>query len=215
MKLWLLLGLIWTMLLVGCHNPEASPAGGDRISQASDAGQSVDPTADANAADSSESEAVSTGPESSTGFTPGEATLTFTTHPTEGKYSPNHVLAVWVATPEGRFIKTLRLAADRRLRHLWTWRPATKKNRVDAVTSATLIEHGPRTVAWDGRDADGNVVPDGEYHLFIEFSERHGQGPVTPTGHIVLTKSDRPGTVSAPDLPEIKDIELVYTPVPH
>lgn len=106
-------------------------------------------------------------------------TVDFTTKPFGGQYSPRNVGAVWIEDGSGAFVKTLELWAKKRSKYLVKWKAASAGNTVDAVTGATRSSHGPHTDHWNGTDVNGNVVPDGPYHLYVEFTEQNGAGKWT------------------------------------
>ena len=110
----------------------------------------------------------------------GGVSLSFTTRPLAGRYSPRHVLAVWVTDSGGRFVKTLEVMAGRQKRRLQGWMGSSKGNEVDAVTGATLNSHQKVAVTWNGTDAAGKRVPDGAYRINVEYTESNAPGTATP-----------------------------------
>ena len=94
-----------------------------------------------------------------------------------GNFSPKNIGAIWVEDAAGQFVKTLRLWADRRKQYLYTWNNHTNGNTVDGVTGATYSSHGTRTATWDFTDISGNLVPVGQYTLWLELTDQHSQGP--------------------------------------
>ena len=149
-----------------------------------------------------------------TAGTDGRATVRVTTVSADGKYAPRHVLAVWVTDADGGFVKTLAVRARKHRKSLRAWSDATADREdalTDAVTGATLKRHETRYVSWDCRDTQGNVVPDGVYRIFVEFSEK-GRGPVTDPNTIVFTKGPDAFRGDAPDTRHFRDVALIYRP---
>jgi|GEM_PF-1071945 len=109
--------------------------------------------------------------------TPGAVTFTVKTLPAGGNYSPKHVLAIWVEK-DGEFVKTRKAMANSRKQYLYTWKAASNYNVVDAITGSTLSSHQTHTIEWDCTNLDGNIVPDGNYTMLIEFTDKHAQGPL-------------------------------------
>jgi len=105
-------------------------------------------------------------------------TVQFTTISEDVGFAPKHVLAVWVESGTNQFIKSLKVMADKRIQYLYTWNVESNGNKVDAVTGATKTSHSGETVTWNGKDVNQTIVPDGEYKIFVEFTEEHAQGPV-------------------------------------
>lgn len=111
--------------------------------------------------------------------TDGVVTLEFTTTEAPGKYSPKHVLAVWVADARTNLLQTLEVRGGKRQKYLPTWLAARGENTtVDGVTGATLGQHQAHRVTWNCRDHKGALMPDGSYLLFVELTSKNGAGPV-------------------------------------
>lgn len=130
--------------------------------------------------------------------TDGSLTFTFTTPKhTTGNYltSGAYVLAVWVETSTGTFVKTkLRYVGSGTDDHLSTWGTAagcanttavtatTGCNVTDATTGATQTTFLSRTVTWDGKNtngtSNGSLVADGNYRLAIQETWGHGTSTV-------------------------------------
>lgn len=148
------------------------------------------------------------------GVTTNAASVTFsvTTAPTEGKYAPRHVLAIWVTDSQGALVQTLQVNADKRKKHLVEWLAALGETKVDAVTSATLKTHQTSKVVWNCKDAKGNPVPDGKYRIRVEFTEINGAGPSTPKDHIEFTVGPKAATVNPKDLANFKAMSVVFVP---
>lgn len=127
--------------------------------------------------------------------TPG--TLTFSFLPTTQSpcyQGSRNVLAVWVQSELGGFVKTkFRYAGSSTSDHLPTWAvnsggPAgnclsTLCNKTDATTGATLPSFTAKTFTWDGKGvsgaSNGTVVADGVYKVTIESTWNHGSGSTT------------------------------------
>jgi len=148
---------------------------------------------------------------------PGAVRLQVTTRPTGAKYSPRHVLAVWVTDAEGRFVRTLMLKANRQRSRLSAWLKSSAGNTAgltDAVSGATLRQHEPITVDWDCRNAAGVAVPDGWYQILVEFTERNGAGPVTPAAALRVRTGPEPYTAQPQNLEYFRDLRVSYQPGP-
>ncbi len=106
----------------------------------------------------------------------GTLKVTVTTKAAGGQYAPRNVGAVWIADSGTKFVKTLYLWAQRRRSYLSHWGSATSaaglsNNVVDAVTGATLSNHGVRTATWDGTNTSKTPVPDGAYKVCFELCD--------------------------------------------
>lgn len=140
------------------------------------------------------------------------ATLRFTTESFDGRYAPQHVMAVWVEDSGGRHVRTLEARGDGHLRHLVIWKRASRKNDLpaaDGVTGATLTSHQSHEIPWNGHDAKEQTVPNGDYVFLVEFTEDNGKGRVlkVPFKKGPLAKNQR-----LPDQKNFKNIELTVAP---
>lgn len=123
--------------------------------------------------------------------TSGTLTFTFTEIAKTPTYNGNsqHVLAVWIQTNTGAFVKTkLRYVGGGTNDHLPTWgaqascqNPTAVTvgtcNTVDGLTGATRAAWTTYTVTWDGKKgaaATGTLQPDGVYRVVIESTWNHG-----------------------------------------
>lgn len=141
--------------------------------------------------------------------TAGELTFTVRTITDNGTYSPKHVLAIWVEDADG-FVKSRLVRANQRKQYLYKWMASSNNNVVDATTGATLSSHQSHTVTWDCTDLTGADVPDGEYHIFVEFTDKHAQGPWTM---VTFTKGPDEVHITPEDLPYLKDMQLDFIPL--
>jgi PKD repeat protein len=139
----------------------------------------------------------------------GELTFTVRTVTQNGTYAPKNVFAIWIEDADG-FVKTRKAMANQRKQYLYTWKAASDYNVVDAITGSTLTSHQTHTVAWDCTDLDGNIVPDGNYTVWVEFTEKHAQGPLYS---LTFTKGPNAQSISPEDQPYFKDIQLDFVPL--
>jgi Predicted periplasmic protein len=87
--------------------------------------------------------------------------------------------AIWIEDSKGNLVKTL-YASDFTVHGGYRYRPDSLKfwvrksnlasmsdSKVDAVSGATP-RAGQQTYIWDCKDDQGNIVPNGEYHFYLE-----------------------------------------------
>ncbi len=141
--------------------------------------------------------------------TEGEMTFIVRTVTVNGNFSPKHVLAIWVEDSDG-FVLSRKLRAVKRKQYLYTWNTQSGGNVVDAVTGETLLSHQTHTVTWDCKDANGNLVPDGDYTVYVEFTEAHEQGPLRG---IAFTKGTESVSLTPVEDANFKDLALSFAPV--
>lgn len=153
-----------------------------------------------------------------------QGTLSFSfTQTAHTSYTGNkNVLAVWIQSSTGTFIKTrLRYAGGGTSDHLPTWAVnsggsgsncmAASCNKVGATTGATLTNFGTRTFTWDGTDASGNLVSDGTYKVTIQSTWNHG-GSATATKSYTFTKGPAADVQSPADDANFTGVSLAWNP---
>ena len=111
-----------------------------------------------------------------TNATSGKMSATLSTSTYSGRYSPRHILAVWVINSSGAFVKSLNVYGNNYMSYLTNWKSASSSNKTDATTGATLSSHGSVSCSWNGTNVSGTVVPDGTYKLCMEFTENDATG---------------------------------------
>jgi len=153
--------------------------------------------------------------------TEGIVMVTFSTQVIGQAWQPANVGAVWIewidpTDPTNfmkeRFVRTLEKWADLRTDSLETWTTRTCANKTDpdVVTQATRVDHNqPHMGRWDTKDVNGQVVPDGDYKLYIEVTEYEEQGPLSS---YKFTKGPTAQMLTLPDGPTNKGLILTYTP---
>ena len=130
--------------------------------------------------------------------TAGTLTFTFTPVSHSGYQGTKNVLAVWIQTSTGAFVKTkIRNAGGSTSDHLPTWAvnaggsasncSAAACNVTDATTGATLANFTKKTITWDGKNVsgktNGTVVADGTYKVTIQSTWNHGSTGTTTVSY--------------------------------
>lgn len=145
--------------------------------------------------------------------TPGTLSVSVKTVTHNGQYAPKHIMAIWIDDSTGIFVKTclFRSQNTNYRKYLTKFKSETNNtyNTVDAVTGATYPSHNIRTATWNGKDVNGNVVPDGEYIVCIEFTESNGTGP---NATYRFTKSDQLFTLNPINLSNFQQVSIAWTP---
>lgn len=147
------------------------------------------------------------------GQTSGTLSVSVSTKSTGGNYSPKNVMAIWIENNSGKFIKTLLVYGDKRKTHLNVWESSTSLagstfNSADAVTGATQTNHGLRNCNWDGTDFNRINVPDGDYKLRIELTDKNETGNVASLN---FTKGPGPFKQSSSNINGFSSISLNWT----
>jgi hypothetical protein len=157
--------------------------------------------------------------------TPGGAKLTATITDMASGSGARHYAVVWVTRADNTFITTLwKQGASSFTSSIWTqhfptWQAQRGTSTAlppapDGYTSATATSYAatdpsppttglasdPINIIWNGKDANGVVVEDGDYKFWIEYAEDFGThgtdtGGLT-TGGLTFTKGPTGSTVN-------------------
>lgn len=146
--------------------------------------------------------------------TDGSMTFTVQTVTNNATYSPRNVLAIWIKDSQGNFVISRKVMAAGRKQHLVKWNASSGNNSVNAITGATLPNHQTHTISWDCRNLTGNLVEDGVYQVWVEFTERNsaGGGAAGPSFSVSFTKGIDPVSLNIPDESYFKNMTLSYSP---
>jgi hypothetical protein len=119
----------------------------------------------------------------------GQAYVSFTPSSAGGLYAPDHVLAAWIETTTGSFVRTIGDWSGLRRTSLTQWRSKAGVGDTDAVMGATRSVMTPvGNLTWDLTAAsDGLPVPDGTYRLWIELADNE----IPPPGTTSITGARR------------------------
>lgn len=145
--------------------------------------------------------------------TSGTMTFSVKTVTYSAPYSPRHILAIWIADANGTWVKTRkRMYQNTAYRqYLTNFKNATNStyDATDAVTGATLQSHQTHTVTWDGKNVSGNLVPDGTYRVYIEFTSANATGKLY---YCEFTKGPDAFTLTPSNQTYFQDISVSWTP---
>ncbi|NVO01966.1 MAG: DUF2271 domain-containing protein [Bacteroidetes bacterium] len=124
-------------------------------------------------------------------------TLSFNVNPVAhtGYNANDHYVAIWIENTATTFVKTKLRRSDSHgtNSHLLVWKAKSTSNVIDATTGASLTSYAALNVVWNGTDVVGavpyNLVPDGTYKVWVEFTWNHGAtGVGTSTTSLQFTK---------------------------
>ena len=147
--------------------------------------------------------------------TSGTLSVAVTTSSAGGSYAPRNIIAIWVEDNSGKFIKTLLAYANTRRTHLNNWETTTTTagsafNTVDAVSGATQSNHGTRTCSWNSTDFSGKQVPDGDYKLKMELTDKNSTGNIATFN---FTKGSATQKYTPVSVPSFSAITINWTTV--
>ncbi len=154
--------------------------------------------------------------------TGGTLTLSFTQTPHTSYEATNNVMAVWIQTSTGTFVKTrTRNAGGGTSDHLPVWATnaggsagnclAANCNVLGAITGATLNNFSTRNFSWDGTNASGNLVADGTYKITVESTWNHGSASTT-TRSYTFVKGAAQDVQTPPSDANFTNITLAWNP---
>ena len=157
----------------------------------------------------------------------GTLTFTFTEIAKSPTFNGNsqHVLAVWIQTNAGAFVKTkLRYAGSGTSDHLPTWSVnaggsalnclSAGANVVDATTGATRASWTSYIVTWDGNigpAATAVEAVDGIYKISIQSTWNHGTGGTAVTSY-TFTKGPLQETQNPANTANYSNVLVDWTP---
>jgi len=142
--------------------------------------------------------------------TDGTLTAKVTTSTYNGQYAPHNVVAIWIESGSGSFVKTLLVKAAVRKQYLTNWMKASGgSTTTDATTGATVQNHSSYNVTWNGKTASGTTVGDGAYNVCVEFTESNGTGKLAKFSFTkgVAADNQTPAAKS-----NVSNITLTWTP---
>lgn len=147
------------------------------------------------------------------GQTTGTLTFSVTTVNYSAPYSPAHILAIWISNDNVQWVKTRKYLAQNPVyrQYLTNFRIATGNtyNAIDAITGPTLPNHVTHTVSWDGKDVNGNLVADGNYRIYIEFTSANATGKLH---YIQFTKGPQAQMLTPANQPNFTNMSLSWAP---
>jgi len=78
-----------------------------------------------------------------------------------------------------------------------------------AITSASLNSHQLHNITWNGKDYQGNSLPDGDYKVNVEFTEHNASANnMGKYKQLTFTKGTEPVTLTIPNETYFKDMDL-------
>lgn len=141
--------------------------------------------------------------------TSGTLSVSTLTSSAGGNYAPRNIVAIWVESSSGTYVKTLLAYANTYKRYLTNWASNSGYNTTDAVTGATVNSHATRTCSWNGTDKNGNVVGDGTYKICMELTDKDATGNYH---EFTFTKGTSAVTFSPSNVSSFSNISIKWTP---
>lgn len=155
--------------------------------------------------------AIDTTQYNTNGKTSGTLSVSVNTSSTNslGSYAPKNVVAIWIETNSGVFVKSLLVMAQTRKSDLIRWKEKSKESVVDATTGATQNSFGKRSCRWYGTDLTGTVVTDGTYRLCMELTDKNAAGNYSV---FTFTKGSTESFVVPVNKPSFSSVQIRWSP---
>jgi hypothetical protein len=147
--------------------------------------------------------------------TAGKLQITATSSANGGQYAPRNVVAFWIVSPSGSFVRTIGRWADVRKQHLVAWGAASGGD-ADAVSGATRQDHTMQlTATWDMKLASGQQVGDGTYTVRMESADMNSNLPTqNHQGTFTFLKSPTAQTQTNLSSGGFSNVSITFTPNP-
>lgn len=126
----------------------------------------------------------------------------------------NPYIAVWIEDSNGNLVKTLRVwsqqtpKGQRYLRDLTSWYERSSASTPDDTVSSPTRAPGSYTLVWDGTDASGYKVVEGDYVLLVEAAREKGPYSITSA---VITLGSTGFDIALPDNSELSAVTARVT----
>lgn len=133
----------------------------------------------------------------------------------------DNIFAIWVTNSSGTYITTINRQGIKYIADFTYWKVIATggTSNTDGVTGATLTSHNQATnptggatrrpFTWDCKDRNGNLVPDGNYTISVEFKEENTA--VQKTTYTFTKGASSITNQTYPDLTYFKNATLTYT----
>lgn len=146
--------------------------------------------------------------------TTGNMTFTVKTISNNTGYSPKHVLAIWIKDGQGNFVVSCKVMANIRKKHLVKWKSSSLENTTNAITGVTLSTHQTHTITWDGKDYSGNLMADGVYQVWVEYTSQNSASgqPAGPYMSLEFNKTAVSEHLAPANLTYFNNIVLDWVP---
>jgi hypothetical protein len=161
---------------------------------------------------SNDSDARFAKPESISITNQGDTLVLFTvkTVTYNGNYAPRHVFAIWIVDANNQYVTSLKVRAATYKTKLNKWKSYTNGViPVDAISGATLTSHQTHTVAWNGKNTTGTVMPHGTYYVYVEFNETNLLSG-NPYTSVLFTKGATNQTITPSSTSYFQNMRLDY-----
>lgn len=131
-----------------------------------------------------------------------------------GPYGPRNAGAIWITNSQNQFVKTIKKWASNYEYTLIRWIASSGHNTVGAITSASFNSHQTHNIVWNGTNHQGNLMPDGDYKINIEFTEHNASSAnMGKYKQITFTKGSEPVSTTIPNDTYFRNMNLSWTPV--
>jgi len=145
-----------------------------------------------------------------------EGTLSFSVRTVtyNGPYAPANAGVIWITNAASQFVKTIKVWANQYRYTLVRWNASSGGNTQGAITGASLNNHILHNVTWNGTNAQGAQVPDGDYKINVEFTEHNASAAnMGKYFQYTFSKGPSPIDITLPNQTYFRDLTLTWQPV--
>ncbi|GAB1468739.1 hypothetical protein MASR2M64_14900 [Candidatus Cloacimonadota bacterium] len=146
-------------------------------------------------------------------MTDGSATFNVRTATYNGQYAPKNAGVIWITNSQNQFVKTVKIWASSYRSALVRWISSSGQNTNGAITSASINTHQLHNITWNGTNAQGVAVPDGDYKFNVEFAEHNANSSnMGKFKQVTFTKGSTPVNLTLTDETYFKNMSLTWVP---
>lgn len=146
--------------------------------------------------------------------TNGDMAFSVRTATYNGAYAPRNAGVIWITNSQNQFVKTIKVWASNYRYTLIRWINSSSQNTTGAITGASKNTHQLHSITWNGKDYQGNDMPDGDYKVNIEFTEHNATANnLGKFKQVTFTKGSEPVNLTIPNETYFRDMSLTWTPV--
>ncbi|MDY0151246.1 MAG: DUF2271 domain-containing protein [Candidatus Cloacimonas sp.] len=147
-------------------------------------------------------------------LTQGNLAFSVRTATYNGGYAPRNAGVIWITDSQNQFVKTIKVWASGYRYTLIRWVNSSGQNTSGAITGASLNNHQLHNISWNGKNAQGVDMPDGEYKVNVEFTEHNATASnLGKFKQVGFTKGSETVTLTIPNETYFRDMSLSWTPV--
>ncbi len=146
----------------------------------------------------------------------GTLKITATSSTKPGLFAPNNVVAVWIESDAGAFVKTIDRWSGVRSQYLLAWNAKAGTGDVDSVSGASRLDHAtPLSITWKLKDRNKQPIADGTYTIRMESAESNSVSETENNeGTFTFVKGADPQVQTGLASGGFTNVKIEFTPPP-